>query len=413
MEKEFTLARLNGTTREKMPRNEHTKADYQPWNHEHFMADPRVRRLTSSARKSYVMLLHEAFFCSTRPYLPDNDAELELLADCDSPEEWNAMKEDIRSFFIPVKIDGVNVLVQKRVEEDWNRILSKRGGVSEARRKAAYARWCKPMQTDANASENTEEEENHSFQEDNANRCKPMQTMLREVKRSKEKHEKSKDLQHDFLETEGTDMKSEKLISMICRKILKTYPDLSEDNKFHLRTLDAEYKGSVVAKTFEAWAKEHRHDGLRKPIARFLEESLDLFGDESSLESESSENQIIKQFSREVALYTHNDIVFKAFQKEQLADILSEGDYSFEQLMAVFVDFFQKLDDRSRPYAAKDFVETVSDRLYAAEKNKAKAEAETALIASASSQLTSAASEAVQRVLEAKAAEDEPMEMPE
>ena len=56
-----------------MDRSGQSKGIYQPWCHEEFMADRRVRRMSPTAVKTYMMLLHEAYVCSTRPYLPDDE----------------------------------------------------------------------------------------------------------------------------------------------------------------------------------------------------------------------------------------------------------------------------------------------------------------------------------------------------
>jgi hypothetical protein len=119
------------------------KALYQPWNEEEFQADAIVRSMTNLERWMYRALLQQAFVCSTRPYLPDNDNLLWRLAGCDSKVDWDKCKRTVRSMFVKFSPDGQKLLKQKRVEMDWIRENEYRRKLSEKNRDNANKRWNK------------------------------------------------------------------------------------------------------------------------------------------------------------------------------------------------------------------------------------------------------------------------------
>lgn len=86
------------------------KGIYQPWSHEEFMADRKVRRMSTTEAKTYMMLLHEAFICSTRPNLPDDEEELYLMAYCADRREWDSIKDAVLGMFDKIEVDGKIVL---------------------------------------------------------------------------------------------------------------------------------------------------------------------------------------------------------------------------------------------------------------------------------------------------------------
>jgi hypothetical protein len=119
---------------------------YQPWNEEAFRADLHVGAMAPTQRWMYRTLLQAAFFHSTRPYLPDDDAQLWLLAGCESPKQWERNKDVVRAMFTPIQVAGVRLLSQKRLLADWNRIEEKREALAEAGRKGGRAN-AKPEQS--------------------------------------------------------------------------------------------------------------------------------------------------------------------------------------------------------------------------------------------------------------------------
>jgi hypothetical protein len=87
----------------------------------------------------YRTLLQAAFFHSTRPHLPDDDAQLWLLAGCESPKQWERNKEAVRAMFTTVDVNGVSLLSQKRLLADWDRLEEKRQMLSENGRRGRKA----------------------------------------------------------------------------------------------------------------------------------------------------------------------------------------------------------------------------------------------------------------------------------
>jgi hypothetical protein len=112
---------------------------YQPWNEEAFRADVQVYAMAPVQRWMYRTLLQSAFFCSTRPYLPDDDTQLWMLAGCESHKQWDRNKDTVRAMFTPVELDGARLLSRKRLVEDWNRLEEKRQMLAENGRRGRKA----------------------------------------------------------------------------------------------------------------------------------------------------------------------------------------------------------------------------------------------------------------------------------
>lgn len=110
------------------------------WYEREFMSDRFVVRMTPHQRLMYRALCQAAMFCSTRPYLPNDDEELTLLADADSVEHWKANRGVILKKFQEVTVCGKAMLAHKRVLADWAVILEKVKQASDAGRKSAESR---------------------------------------------------------------------------------------------------------------------------------------------------------------------------------------------------------------------------------------------------------------------------------
>jgi uncharacterized protein YdaU (DUF1376 family) len=144
---------------------------YIPWCETEFWNDPVVvQAMNWMQRHLYRALLLKAHVCATRPYLPQDDSQLWLLADAGSLKNWVENKDAVLQKFVEQTVDGVPMWVHKRVLADFETVA----GVyaenqkawdegSEARKahaqKAANARWnrpavgnapaCSPMPNDA------------------------------------------------------------------------------------------------------------------------------------------------------------------------------------------------------------------------------------------------------------------------
>lgn len=116
-----------------------SKPLYQPWNEEEFQADVFVRGMTWLQRHLYRALLQASFFHSTRPYLPNDDDVLWVLAGAESPEMWEQNKTKILKRF-HIVAEQPNLLENSRVTADWNRLIEAREKKSEMGQKSASVR---------------------------------------------------------------------------------------------------------------------------------------------------------------------------------------------------------------------------------------------------------------------------------
>lgn len=110
------------------------KPGYQPWNEEEFLSDVYVRGMTPVQRWMYRTLLQASFFHSTRPYLPKEEAILWVLAGCESLEQWRANSGPVLARF---ETTENGLIGNKRVVEDWGKLLDKREKMAELGRKSA------------------------------------------------------------------------------------------------------------------------------------------------------------------------------------------------------------------------------------------------------------------------------------
>jgi uncharacterized protein YdaU (DUF1376 family) len=103
-----------------MPLNR-KKPMYQPWNEEEFIADQVVQSMNNVERWMYRTLLQQAFFCSTRPYLPNDHEQLWRLAGCANRKQWDKCNSLVLTKFSKIQRRGQDLLKQKRLELDWRR----------------------------------------------------------------------------------------------------------------------------------------------------------------------------------------------------------------------------------------------------------------------------------------------------
>lgn len=314
------------------------KGKYQPWSHEEFVSDPRVRRMTPLARKTYMTLLHEAFVCSTRPYLPDDDEELELLADCSSPEEWRSVQVVVLGMFRREEVDGQDVLCNKRLVQDWDTLLDIREKRSEAGKASGLARRAKSNK----CSEGVEHETN------------------KEVKRREVSEENL---------SEGTDMRAEKQILIACQNIFGSSPRLYDTHKAELKRLEAIHKGSAVARAFEEWAGDV-DETPSNPVAAFLSVADDRLSGGGQLQNAAKAPEVVS-LVRELTYLSDGKVKFADRQKPLLAELA--GEYPQTEILAVFrawLDDHDLSDPRTVQYAAKNFVECADALCYSARRKK-------------------------------------------
>lgn len=126
--------------------------DYICWHETDFMADRAVIRMTPHQRLMYRALCQTALFCDTRPYLPDDDEQLYILADADSLQHWRDNRAAVLVKFQSVTVEDKPMLAHRRVLADWDKLQEaetdkqRRWDAGHAVRvnraqKAAQARW--------------------------------------------------------------------------------------------------------------------------------------------------------------------------------------------------------------------------------------------------------------------------------
>jgi uncharacterized protein YdaU (DUF1376 family) len=119
--------------------------DFKPtfiaWYETDFRADRVVQRMTSVQRAFYRNLLIESYYNELRPNLPADDEKLWLLADADSLDHWLANKPLILTKFNKgTDSDGVAILWNKRVYEEWGELLKRLQQKSNAGAASARSR---------------------------------------------------------------------------------------------------------------------------------------------------------------------------------------------------------------------------------------------------------------------------------
>lgn len=132
---------------------------YQLWSEKDFAFD--TMELSWQARLLYRGLLQAAWLLSTRPDLPDNDAQLRNILGGIPESIWNEHREAVRSMFQSDTVNGVAVLWQKRLREDWATLEDKR----RKRTDAANSRWESQNEKSAaktEAKQSKDEEEKRS-----------------------------------------------------------------------------------------------------------------------------------------------------------------------------------------------------------------------------------------------------------
>lgn len=327
---------------------ETSKPGFQPWNHEEFLADRWVKRMSSMERKTYATLLHEAFFCSTRPYLPSDEEELEVLADCDSAEEWLSIRDNVLKMFERIEVNGVVVLCSKRVEQDWERMLESRNLRSTRAKTAAQARH-KQAQADQN----------------DAHACQVRERVIEEKESEQEKPENG-DGQDD--------MKIKNEIQAICVGF-GVKPGGFKSTWDEVNSLATANSVGAVVRDFEQWMGENQGDDFpRGPVSEYLRFAASRIGSDKPSVAVAKDPQV-NNLVNELTYLSGKRILFKEIHKVRIGELLNE--YSFAELVQAFKDFTETrdLDDtRVQNYGAKDFVDAAGSLAYANQRARKEAE---------------------------------------
>ncbi len=129
--------------------------DYKPayirWWEDDFWADRDVIAMTWLQRLLYRALLQAAFFCDTRPFLPDDDEKLWRLAGAKDLGTWRKNQEPILAKFTRFQDEaGMSLLRHKRLEEEWAHILGNSARASRAGEASARAKVARRAEAQGN-----------------------------------------------------------------------------------------------------------------------------------------------------------------------------------------------------------------------------------------------------------------------
>lgn len=347
-----------------MALNERSKALYQPWNQEGFNADLYVRKMTNTQRWIYKTLLQEAFVCSTRPRLPDDDEQLWMIADCEDIDQWLKNKTAVLRMFERIQEDGVPLLLHRRLEEDWNRLLEKREGKVEAGRKGAERRWGKTMANDSTAiaTDGTPI----------ANDAKGSE--VREVSEAKEESNEPSDASFKN-DRQGELMKLKAELTRIAAEYgakAGGYKTTWES----IKTLGIAHGTYAVANDFQKWMEDNQGDDFPfGAVAQYLYTASERLQVDSPITRASKTPETVN-LTRELAFLSGGQLAFGDKHRVRLAEVLEE--FSSDEIIAAFKTWLES-NDLSDPYTAKgaanSFSQTADQLCYSARKRKAEMEA--------------------------------------
>ena len=337
------------------------KGKYQPWSHEEFMADRKVRRMTSVELKTYMLMLHEAFVCETRPNLPDNEEELEEMALCTDHEEWMSVREAVLGMFDKATVSGIPVLTRKRLTDDWKKLQE----IREARSEAGKASAAKRKSTSVEHSST------------NVNTCAQVsKEVSKEVKEEREEKEESNPDSLSFEnDGQGDEMKTDRQIDAMTQHFFGKKAFLRGRNGDDLKSLILQHKGSSVERAYKAFCEENQDNpDISDPVAVFLEAADDLLGAESPLRASAKDPEVVS-LVRELSYLSGGQISFVDKQRRRLAEVLKE--FSAEEIQSAFKVWMgdQDLTDtKNLSFLPGKFVQIVDGLCYSAKKRKQESE---------------------------------------
>lgn len=383
--------------------DERSKGNYQPWNQEGFNADIYVRKMTSTQRWIYKTLLQEAFVCSTRPKLPDNDEELWMLGDCETLEQWLENKSVIITRFSRVQIDGVPLLSHNRLENDWSNLLSKRGKASDAGKRSAEARSTKRNQPSTDVE--------HPLTDVEPESTSKVKESKEELKESRVEESTLDPDEPDFPENgQGeTEVKAKKEIPNLCLQILGVKAEMFPDQIAQIERYAQSTSNGQVVRQFEEWATENIYEEFRgRPVAAFLRS---LENPRATEAKQAASDPLVVDLARELAYLSDGVVSFNDKEKSGLGRLLADGNTK-EELVSIFRTFFADIqnDEFALKFAAKNFVEKADQLVYTARRKKADKQVEAEAVARTAENMVAKAEQERLTRKEAREKESELME---
>ena len=332
------------------------KGKYQPWCHEEFMADRKVRRMSPTAVKTYMMLLHEAFFCSTRPHLPDDEEEIKLMAFCETDEEWLSVRDEVLGMFSKETVDGRRVLVNKRLVKDWKHLQEIREARSEAGKSSAAKRKATSVEQVLTS----------------VDIC---QQVSKEVKEEREDKEESENPSLSLEDGQGDEMKIKKELQAVCAGFgVKAggYQSTWEE----VQALAVVHSVGAVVRDFEEWMQEYQGDDFPQgAVSKYLHVAAARLGADSVGSGASAKSPEVVSLARELAYVSDGVLSFGDKHRIRLAEVLKE--FSADEILSAFKIWIgdQDLNDtKNVQFLPGKFVHIADGLCYSAKRKKQETE---------------------------------------
>jgi hypothetical protein len=356
-----------------MPLNRQ-KPLYQPWNHEEFLSDEGVQELAAIERWMYMTLLHAAFFCSTRPYLPHNNSKLWRLAGCENREQWDKHKAKVLRMFEKIREGDRKLLSQKRLVIDWERENNRRQTLANNGRRGGNAR----SRSEANAVALLQPGSSTEPNQTGPNGTEPNGTELNKT------------------EPDTTTREEETVTNRITDKALeilgtRVYP--SDRCWPDIQSLVQVYGPTEVIRAFEDWALTKKGEAISYPLSVFVRIADAALRGTITLKDSPDAKKVIA----EMAFISQGTVV--PDQSQTLVITRWLKDYTPAEIVAAFRAFYDQCDEFSIKFAGKNFCEKGIPLLDLARRNKLEAAKQKKMMDKISEQMAQEA-EQIDRELE-------------
>lgn len=295
------------------------KLPYQPWKERDFESAECVKyEMTAVQRWMYRTLLQQAWVCSARPYLPNDSSRLWRLAGCESPDQWTANRDIILRCFDVLDLDGQEVLAHPVIIKDWEfavgrRTRSQRGGAASV---AARARKKSRPEPGTEAA------------------AVPAEDIVG----------KTLSYQLGFTSDLGDEMRAQKEIRVLCRRLLGLAPDPDQYSSWRdLRELVEAFDNQAVVDAFAAWAAEQDASDFaarsKWPVSEFVRVATGL----CSGTIRTDKDPRLEPLLIDLVAASAGDVSFDAEQARQIGRLLER--YTPEEILSGFRTFYGQVQD--------------------------------------------------------------------
>ena len=137
-----------------------------------------------------------------------------------------------------------------------------------------------------------------------------------------------------------------------------------------IRAAAKEYGHDEVIEAFYNWSIGFGNFAGRKPVAAFLKRIDENIG--RSVRKPTVTNPTLNKVEKRIAYVSDNKVFFTSEYRVRLAGLLK--DYGGELVLRAFEDFYQDVEEKSIPYAARDFLQRAAVMIAIIQKKKAEAE---------------------------------------